>query len=149
MTIASRVLLVEASQPTTAGYRGHLESSPHRVTAVASIGAARQALAESPVDIVLLDAQLPDGRLGFELNEKTHRLLRRFRTKLLSAAYNAQDDIAEVLVAPPIPWTVRVPLTRAQHLERQAEEPPPPEPPVEESHQPDHQTGSSRSGELH
>ncbi len=61
MTIASRVLLVEASQPTTAGYRGHLESSPHRVTAVASIGAARQALAESPVDIVLLDAQLPDG----------------------------------------------------------------------------------------
>ena len=94
-------------------------------------------------------AQLPDGRLGFELNEKTHRLLRRFRTKLLSAAYNAQDDIAEVLVAPPIPWTVRVPLTRAQHLERQAEEPPPPEPPVEESHQPDHQTGSSRSGELH
>ncbi|MEQ8264068.1 DNA-binding response regulator [Pseudohaliea sp.] len=61
MNIASRVLLVEAGQPTTAGCRGRLESSPHRVTAVTSIVAARQALGNSPVDIVLLDMQLPDG----------------------------------------------------------------------------------------
>ncbi len=61
MTIASRVLLVEDSQSMTAGYRGHLESSPHRVSAVASIDGARRALEDSPVDIVLLDVQLPDG----------------------------------------------------------------------------------------
>jgi DNA-binding NtrC family response regulator len=60
MTIAPRVLLVEDSQSMTAGYRDLLENSAHRVSAVASIGAARQALAEGPVDIVLLDLQLPD-----------------------------------------------------------------------------------------
>jgi DNA-binding NtrC family response regulator len=62
MTIASRVLLVEAGQPAAAGYRHQLESSQHRVRTVTGIGAARQALRESPVDIVLLDMQLPDGR---------------------------------------------------------------------------------------
>src|SRR6056297_2119557 len=61
MTNSPRVLLVEDSQSMTAIYRGYLSNAPYEVSAVASIGAARQALAETPVDIVLLDVQLPDG----------------------------------------------------------------------------------------
>lgn len=61
MTISPRVLLVEDSQSMTSIYRGYLSSSAYEVSAVASIGAAREALAAKPVDIVLLDVQLPDG----------------------------------------------------------------------------------------
>ena len=61
MTISPRVLLVEDSQSMTSIYRGYLGSSAYEVTAVGTIGAAREALEAKPVDIVLLDVQLPDG----------------------------------------------------------------------------------------
>lgn len=52
-----------------------------------------------------------NGGMGFELNDATHQLLRRFRTTLLSAEYH-EDDTAELLVAPPVFSTMRVRLDR-------------------------------------
>lgn len=52
-----------------------------------------------------------NGSMGFELNEATHQLLQRVRTKIVSAEYH-EDDTADILVAPPVFPAMRVRLTR-------------------------------------
>lgn len=52
-----------------------------------------------------------NGSMAFELSDATHQLLRRVRTKIVSAEYH-EDDTAELLVAPPVFPAMRVRLAR-------------------------------------
>lgn len=57
----ARLLLVEDTVSLAALYREFLRDEGHAIRHVASLGAARRALAEQPADAVLLDLRLPDG----------------------------------------------------------------------------------------
>ena len=54
----------------------------------------------------------PSGELSFSLTESTLALLRRFRTTLNSAGYEAQTDTSYVDVWPPLPLSIRIRLDR-------------------------------------
>lgn len=54
----------------------------------------------------------PEGQLHFELTDTTHRILRRFRTTLDAAGYDAATDTSWVVVWPPLPMSVRIQLKR-------------------------------------
>ena len=52
------------------------------------------------------------GQLSFHLTEATQRLLRRFRTRLAEAGYDAKTDTSWVVVFPPLPFSVNIRLNR-------------------------------------
>ena len=52
------------------------------------------------------------GELSFSLTESTRRLLRRFHTSLDAAGYEADEDVAWVVVWPPLPLSIRIRLNR-------------------------------------
>jgi len=57
-----------------------------------------------------------NGDLSFEINDRTKKLLRRFRTSLTGAGYNPVTDTARVTVCPPLPVSVRIQLERTFEL---------------------------------
>src|SRR5437868_13768987 len=67
------VLLVEDHETTRVTLAGVIEREGHRVTSVASAGAAREKLREEEFDLVVTDLRLPDGD-GMELLDETKRL---------------------------------------------------------------------------
>ncbi len=58
------------------------------------------------------------GQLYFSLTEATMRLLRRFRTSLDAAGYDADTDTSWVVVWPPLPLSVRIRLDRTEQTSR-------------------------------
>tara|TARA_B110000046_G_scaffold61710_1_gene69330 strand:- start:1275 stop:1634 length:360 start_codon:yes stop_codon:yes gene_type:complete len=65
----------------------------------------------APVHYALTD----DGYFQFVLDAPTHALLRRVRTRLGAAAYDAVADTAHVTVHPPLPFPVVVRMARSTH----------------------------------
>ena len=64
---------------------------------------------DEPVDYSI-DGE--DGHLNFSLTDATVRMLRRFRTSLDAAGYDADTDTSWVVVWPPLPFSIRMKLPR-------------------------------------
>lgn len=84
-----RVLVIEDDQVLGEAVRDHVAASGHGVDWMKRIGAARDALATVPYDLVLLDLNLPDGR-GLDLL----RELRRGGSQVPVIVLTAMDQIA-------------------------------------------------------
>jgi two-component system, OmpR family, response regulator len=84
-----RVLVVEDDRVLGDAVREHVAASGHGVDWMQRIDLAREALATTPYDLVLLDLNLPDGR-GLDLL----RELRRDGSKVPVIVLTAMDQIA-------------------------------------------------------
>ncbi|KAL3928221.1 MAG: hypothetical protein SGPRY_002484 [Prymnesium sp.] len=52
------------------------------------------------------------GQLSFTLSQRTRSILRQFRTSLVAAGYDPQNDVASVTIWPPLPVSIPIRLQR-------------------------------------
>src|SRR5258708_5266988 len=86
-----RVLVVEDEPATRDMLEGLLERAGYEVTAVATVAAARRVLLNDPVDLVVLDLNLPDQN-GLELDRELAGR-RRFGVIIVTARSDVIDTI--------------------------------------------------------
>lgn len=63
-------------------------------------------------DIIPYRVDPKDGGLSFTLSDNTKRILKKFRTTLVSASYCTKTDTPSIVVSPPLPTNINLNLRR-------------------------------------